>query len=74
MGIDAALDIFQQSGISSIFMAAIWDPATRARLDQTNPLARLPKPFSKPKLLATFKEAVQKLVVGEAMGRVLLSD
>jgi two-component system, response regulator PdtaR len=57
-GIDAALEIFQRSGIRSIFASALADASGKARADAAQPLAWLAKPFSDQKLVKTIEAAI----------------
>jgi DNA-binding NarL/FixJ family response regulator len=45
-GIDAAVDLFAQHGVRSLFASAHSDPQTRARAEQARPLGWLTKPYS----------------------------
>jgi len=60
-GIDAAIEILEQSGIRSIFVSAVSDQATRTRSERAQPLAWLPKPFGEEKLVATVQSALAQV-------------
>lgn len=60
-GVEAAREIFERSGIRSIFASEVSDAAMQARAALTRPLAWLPKPFSDLKLVATVKAALREL-------------
>jgi two-component system, response regulator PdtaR len=60
-GIEAALEIFQRSGIRSVYASAVSDAGMQARAALTHPLAWLPKPFNDRKLVATVKAALSEL-------------
>jgi two-component system, response regulator PdtaR len=60
-GVAAALEIFERSGIRSIFASALSDPGMQARATLTRPLAWLPKPFSDQKLVAIVNAALREL-------------
>lgn len=60
-GIEAALEIFQRSGIRSIYASAVSDAGMQARAALSHPLAWLPKPFNDRKLVATVNAALSKL-------------
>jgi len=57
-GIDAALEIFEQCGIRSIFASALADASGKARADAARPLAWLAKPFTDQKLVRTIEAAM----------------
>ena len=57
-GIDAALEIFEQCGIRSIFASALADASGKARADAAHPLAWLAKPFTDQKLVRTIEAAM----------------
>ena len=54
-GIDAAIEIFRDLGIRSIFATAHADPRTIARAQAANPAAWLQKPYSRKLLLDTVR-------------------
>ena len=60
-GVEAALEIFEQSGIRSIYASAVSDAGMQARAALTQPLAWLPKPFNDRKLVATVNAALREL-------------
>jgi two-component system, response regulator PdtaR len=60
-GIDAALEIFQETGVRCIFATAHHTLATRTRAAPTAPLGWLPKPYSMEDLIDTIKSAVAEL-------------
>jgi len=60
-GIEAALEIFQRSGIRSIYVSAVSDAGMQARAALSHPLAWLPKPFNDGKLVATVNAALSEL-------------
>jgi len=60
-GIDAALEIFERSGIRSIFASALADASSKARADAAQPLAWLAKPFSDQKLVKTIEAAISDI-------------
>jgi DNA-binding NarL/FixJ family response regulator len=60
-GIDAALEIFQETGVRCIFATAHHTLATRTRATPTAPLGWLPKPYTMEDLIDTIKSAVAEL-------------
>lgn len=60
-GIDAAVEIFRQCGIRSIFATALADPAVKDRAQAARPLAWLAKPFNDRKLVATVQSALDEV-------------
>jgi two-component system, response regulator PdtaR len=60
-GVEAALEIFERSGIRSIYASAVSDAEMQARALLAQPLAWLPKPFSDRKLVATVNVALREL-------------
>ena len=60
-GIDAALEIFQETGVRCIFATAHHTLATRTRAAPTAPLGWLPKPYSMEDLIDMIKLAVAEL-------------
>jgi two-component system, response regulator PdtaR len=60
-GIDAALEIFEQCGIRSIFASALADASGKARADAARPLAWLAKPFTDQKLVRTIETAMSDI-------------
>ena len=59
-GVEAALEIFERSGIRSIYASEVSDAGMRARAALTQPLAWLPKPFNDRKLVATVNAALRE--------------
>ena len=57
-GIDAALEIFEQCGIRSIFASALADASGKERADAAHPVAWLAKPFTDQKLVRTIEAAM----------------
>lgn len=55
-GIDAALEIFREHKIRSIFATAHADEQARRRAEPAQPLAWLPKPYAIPSLVALVKK------------------
>jgi two-component system, response regulator PdtaR len=60
-GVEAALEIFERSGIRSIYASEVSDAGMQARAALTRPLAWLPKPFNDRKLVATVNAALRGL-------------
>jgi DNA-binding NtrC family response regulator len=60
-GIEAALEIFRETGIRCIFATAHHDARMRARADAALPLGWLPKPFAPHALVAMVKRALAQL-------------
>jgi two-component system, response regulator PdtaR len=60
-GVEAALEIFERSGIRSIYASAVSDAGMQARAALSRPLAWLPKPFNDRKLVATVNAALKEL-------------
>ena len=58
-GIDAAVELIEAHGISSIFATAHSDAETRRRAEKANPLAWLEKPYSSKSLVDAVKAALQ---------------
>lgn len=54
-GIEAAIQIYRQLGVRSIFATAHSDPRTRERGMAANPLAWMPKPYSPVTLIETIR-------------------
>lgn len=63
-GIDAALEIYQTTGIRCIFATAHGDPETIARARPAEPLGWLYKPYGRDSLLATIQDALRSLNEG----------
>lgn len=64
-GIDAAVEIFRNSGIRSIFATAHTDARTRARAAAAEPLGWLPKPYTSESLVEIACRAVASLAEEE---------
>jgi DNA-binding response OmpR family regulator len=60
-GVEAALEIFERSGIRSIYASTASDAGMLARAALSQPLAWLPKPFNDRKLVATVNAALKEL-------------
>jgi DNA-binding NarL/FixJ family response regulator len=60
-GVDAALEIFRETGVRCIFATAHHTLATRNRAAPTAPLGWLPKPYSMEDLIEMIKLAVAEL-------------
>lgn len=60
-GIDAAIDLFKELGIRSVFATAHHDTAMRTRAQPAAPLGWLPKPYSIRSLVTTVKAAAAEL-------------
>jgi two-component system, response regulator PdtaR len=60
-GVEAALEIFERSGIRSIYASSASDAKMQARAALSQPLAWLPKPFNDRKLVATVHAALREL-------------
>src|SRR5262249_14661952 len=60
-GIEAALEIFRETGIRCIFATAHHDARMRARAEAALPLGWLPKPFAPHALVAMVKRALAQL-------------
>ena len=61
-GVEAALEIFERSGIRSIYASEVSDAGMQARAALTQPLAWLPKPFNDRKLVATVNAALGRTI------------
>ena len=57
-GVDAAVEIYRQSGIRSLFISANNDNLTRNRAGSANPLGWVPKPFSSRQLVSAIRLAL----------------
>jgi DNA-binding NarL/FixJ family response regulator len=55
-GVDAAREIYEATGIRSIFATAHGDPETVGRAQSTAPLGWLHKPYGRDSLLSTIEE------------------
>jgi two-component system, response regulator PdtaR len=60
-GVEAALEIFERSGIRSIYASAVSDAGMQLRAALARPLAWLPKPFNDRKLVGTVNDALNEL-------------
>jgi two-component system, response regulator PdtaR len=60
-GVDAALEIFRDTGIRCIFATAHCDAGVRARAQAADPLGWLPKPYAPHALIAMVRHAVAKI-------------
>ncbi len=60
-GVDAALDIFDRSGIRSIFATAHHDPETRRRAEPAGPLGWLLKPYTIESAVLAVRKALEEL-------------
>jgi DNA-binding NarL/FixJ family response regulator len=60
-GIDAALEIYRDHGIRSLFASAHSDALARARAEPARPLGWLQKPYSMRRLVEAVNEALSDL-------------
>jgi DNA-binding NarL/FixJ family response regulator len=60
-GIDAALDLYRDLGIRSIFASAHADPSFRKRAEPASPLGWLQKPYTVDAVVSTVKQAIAEL-------------
>ena len=60
-GIDAAIDIFTQTGIRCIFATAHSDPSTRRKAQAARPLGWLSKPYTPSALVQAVRDALPGL-------------
>jgi DNA-binding NarL/FixJ family response regulator len=60
-GIDAALDLYRDLGIRSIFASAHADPSFRKRAEPASPLGWLQKPYTVDAVVSTVKKAIADL-------------
>ena len=60
-GIDAALEIFRETGIRCIFATAHHDARMRSRAQDASPLGWLPKPYAQHALIAMVEKALAQL-------------
>jgi DNA-binding NarL/FixJ family response regulator len=58
-GVDAALEIFNATGIRSLFASAHHDPETRRRAEPCQPLGWLNKPYTMRALVLEVRQALQ---------------
>jgi two-component system, response regulator PdtaR len=57
-GIDAAIELYREAGIHSIFASAHYDQPTRSRAQAANPVAWLPKPYQPDALVQAVRTAL----------------
>jgi DNA-binding NarL/FixJ family response regulator len=57
-GVEAAIELFREHGIRSIFATAHADPETRARAQPASPVACLPSPIGANKLIPLIRDAL----------------
>lgn len=60
-GVDAAIELFRNYGIRSVFATAHHDPYVRARAEPAAPLGWLAKPYTTHALVAVVRSAVAEL-------------
>ncbi|HVZ02622.1 MAG TPA: response regulator [Dongiaceae bacterium] len=60
-GIDAALDLYRDLGIRSIFASAHADPTFRRRAEPALPLGWLQKPYTVDAVVSTVRQAIETL-------------
>jgi two-component system, response regulator PdtaR len=60
-GVDAALEIFRETGIRCIFATAHHDAHMRSRAQGAAPLGWLPKPYAQHSLIAMVEKALAQL-------------
>jgi DNA-binding NarL/FixJ family response regulator len=60
-GIDAALDLYRDLGIRSIFASAHADPSFRKRAEPAAPLGWLQKPYTVDAVVNTVRQAIAEL-------------
>lgn len=60
-GVEAAVALYKDHGIRSIFATAHYDNATRTRAEAASPLGWLPKPYRMENLVTAVRNAVQRL-------------
>jgi FixJ family two-component response regulator len=60
-GVDAALDLFREHGIRSIFATAHGDQETSRRARPASPLAWLQKPYTTTSLIEAIEKALGEL-------------
>lgn len=59
-GVDAALELFRDTGLRCIFASAHHDPHTRARAEAAQPFAWLPKPYQPETLVLAVQDALKR--------------
>lgn len=60
-GVDAAIEIFKETGIRCLFASAHNDADTRQRANAAQPLGWLPKPYSPEALVQAVRVALEQL-------------
>jgi two-component system, response regulator PdtaR len=60
-GIDAAIQLFRDYGIRSVFATAHHNPETRRRAKPANPLGWLPKPYTMAALVQLVRQALSDI-------------
>jgi two-component system, response regulator PdtaR len=60
-GVEAALEIFKQKGIRSLFASAYHDSDTRRRAEACAPLGWIAKPYPMRMLVAAVRDALRKI-------------
>jgi DNA-binding NarL/FixJ family response regulator len=60
-GVDAALEMFRETGVRCIFATAHHDARMRSRAQAAAPLGWLPKPYAPHALIAMVKQALAEL-------------
>ncbi len=60
-GVDAAIEIFKQKGIRSLFASAYHDAETQRRAEPAEPLGWLAKPYTMHALVRAVREAMRKI-------------
>jgi two-component system, response regulator PdtaR len=60
-GVDAAIELFADSGLRSLFASANSDAATRNRAEAANPLGWLSKPYQPEALVRAVTKAISEL-------------
>ena len=60
-GIEAALDLYRDFGIRSIFASAHADPSFRKRAEPASPLGWLQKPYTVDAVVTTVRQAIADL-------------
>ena len=60
-GVDAALELFGNNGLRSLFTSAHTDQAVRRRAEPARPAGWLPKPYTMPALVHAVREALKAL-------------
>jgi DNA-binding NarL/FixJ family response regulator len=60
-GVDAAIEIYQRSGMRCLFATAHDDPETKSRAAEAAPLGWLPKPYTTAALHSALGQAITNL-------------